>query len=80
MAAISAWAASAVSQCRMAGAAKPSATSAASRSAATPSLASRSKAKKRRRRSATTAGSLARSVPAAAPRGLISGLSGWAAL
>ena len=51
-----------------------------SRSAAAPSDASRSNAKKCRRRSETVAGSFARIVPAAALRGLISGLSGCASL
>ena len=77
---MTAWAAAASSVWRMSAASKPSVFRPSSRSSGAPSEASRSKAKKCSRRSATAAGSLARTVPAAALRGLISGLSGCASL
>ena len=71
--------AAASSQWRISATVNPMVCSARSRSASAWSLR-RSNARNCSRRSATVAGSFARNVPAAAFRGLISGLSGCAAL
>ena len=68
------------SQWRMSAAVNPMACSALLQVGAGSVSAARSKAKNCSRRPATVVGSFARSVPAAALRGLISGLSGCAAL